>query len=108
LWFRFRWAACQLDGLIHCRSVASLRKNLAGFPPTLPETYERILLSIRPDDVEIAIRILRWLTVSERPLELEELTEVAALDPDREIPFNEDEILVEPLDVLDICSSLVS
>lgn len=107
-WSRFRWAACQLDGISRCRNAASLRKNVGNLPTTLNETYERILLSIRPEDVEYATRILRWLTVSERPLELEELAEVAALDPDREVPLDENEILVDSLEVLDICSSLVS
>ena len=39
---------------------------------------------------------------------LKEIVEIVALDPEREVPFDRDEILEDPLEVLDICSSLVS
>jgi hypothetical protein len=96
-----------LDALAKCRNKAQLRISLSTLPPTLDETYERILSAIREEDAEYAVRILRWLSFSERPLLLEEVAEVVALDPGREVPFHEDEVLLDPLDVLEICSSLV-
>jgi hypothetical protein len=39
---------------------------------------------------------------------LNEIAEIVAIDPDREVPFDKDEVLQEPLDILDICSSLVT
>jgi hypothetical protein len=107
---RFRWAACQLDALAKCRNRKTLRKSLATLPSTLDETYERILRSIDEKDNEdavYAVRILRWLSFSARPLLLEEIAEAAATDPERKTPFNSNEVLEDPSEVLDICSSLV-
>lgn len=70
------------------------------------ETYDRILLSITKNDTPYAIRILRWLAFSRRPILLEEIAEIAAIDPDEGI--DRDEILQDPLEVLNICSSLVT
>ena len=85
-----------------------LRKALATLPATLDETYERILCSIKPSDSEYAIRILRWLVHARRPLTVDEISEVAALDPDREISFDVDEVLEDPLEIRNMCASLVT
>ncbi|KAF2111508.1 ankyrin repeat-containing domain protein [Lophiotrema nucula] len=103
----FRWAFCQLDVLGKCRNRAMLRKSLTTLPPTLDATYERILCAITEDDSEYAIRILRWLAFSVRPLSIEEVAEVVAIDVDRNPVFDPEEVLEEPLEALDICSSLV-
>jgi Ankyrin repeats (3 copies) len=84
---------------------------LATLPPTLDETYRRILRSIdkkNNEDAMYTVRILHWLLFSARLLLLEEIAEAAAIDPERETPFNRDEVLEDPSDVLDICSSLVT
>ncbi|KAF2250795.1 hypothetical protein BU26DRAFT_517582 [Trematosphaeria pertusa] len=104
----FRWAACQLDSLAKCRNRATLRKALATLPPTLDQTYERILSAISEADSEYAIRILRWLTFSARPLSVNEIAEVVAIDTKRDPAFDRDEVLEDPLDALHICSSLVT
>ncbi|KAI2483801.1 Ank-2 multi-domain protein [Pyrenophora tritici-repentis] len=54
------------------------------------------------------MRILQWLTFSARPLSVEEIAEVVAIDVARDLAFNRDEVLEDPLEVLDICSSLVT
>jgi Ankyrin repeats (3 copies) len=94
--------------LVKCRNRAQLHKSLSTLPPTLDETYERILCAIPEEDAEYAIRILRWLAFAKRPLRLNEIAEIVAFDPRREIPFDENEVLEDPLEVMDICSSLVS
>ncbi|RII13199.1 hypothetical protein CUC08_Gglean004499 [Alternaria sp. MG1] len=104
----FRWAACQLDMLAKSRNLAALRKSLASLPQTLDQTYDRILTAIREEDRVYAIRILQWLTFSERPLTIEEVAEVAAIDIQGEPIFDRDEVLIDPLEVLDICSSLIT
>ncbi|KAL7777999.1 hypothetical protein CFE70_004673 [Pyrenophora teres f. teres 0-1] len=105
---KFRWAVCQLDTLGKCRNKAMLRTALATLPSTLDKTYERILASISEEDTEYAIRIMRWLAFSERPLSLDELAEVIAIDVARDPAFNPNEVLEDPLEALDICSSLVT
>ena len=99
---------CQLDALGRCLNRAMLRKALVDLPPTLDATYERILCSIQNDYSEYAIRILRWLAFSSRPLLVEEISEVVAIDIERDPVFDSQEVLEDPLDVLTICSSLVT
>ncbi|KAK7187899.1 ankyrin repeat protein [Paraphaeosphaeria sporulosa] len=104
----FRWAVCQLDTLGKCRNRAMLRKSLTTLPKTLDQTYDRILSAISEEDSEYAMRILRWLTFSARPLSVEEVAEVVAIDVTRDPAFDRDEMLEDTLDVLSICSSLVT
>ncbi|KAI1580556.1 Ank-2 multi-domain protein [Pyrenophora tritici-repentis] len=104
----FRWAVCQLDTLGKCCNRAMLRKSLATLPRTLDQTYDRILSAISEEYSEYAMRILQWLTFSERPLSVEEIAEVVAIDVARDPAFDRDEVLEDPLEALDICSSLVT
>ncbi|KAF2728403.1 hypothetical protein EJ04DRAFT_407814, partial [Polyplosphaeria fusca] len=104
----FRWAVCQLDTLGKCRNRAMLRKSLASLPPTLDKTYDRILCAIAEEDFDYAIRILQWLAFSDRPLSVEEVAEVIAIDGTRDPAFDRDEVLEDPSEALDICFSLIS
>ncbi|KAI1577402.1 vegetative incompatibility protein HET-E-1 [Pyrenophora tritici-repentis] len=104
----FRWAVCQLDTLGKCCNRAMLRKSLASLPRTLDQTYDRILSTISEEYSKYAMRILQWLTFSARPLSVEEIAEVVAIDVARDPAFDRDEVLEDPLEVLDICSSLVT
>ncbi|KAI4940771.1 hypothetical protein J4E91_011258 [Alternaria rosae] len=104
----FRWAVCQLDTLAKCRNLVMLRNSLATLPQTLDQTYDRILTAISKEDCVYAMRILQWLTFSARPLSVTEVAEVVAIDVARDVAFNRDEVLVDPLEALDICSSLVT
>jgi hypothetical protein len=99
---------CQLDTLGKCRNRLTLRKSLATLPPTLDETYDRILCAIDKEDSEYAVRILQWLAFSSRPLLVEEIAEVVAIDVERKPAFNSEEVLEDPSEVLSICSSLVT
>jgi ankyrin repeat protein len=85
-----------------------LRKSLATLPQTLDQTYDRILTAISEEDCEYAMRILQWLTFSARPLSVEEIAEVVAIDVARDPAFDRDEVLEDPLEALNICSSLVT
>ena len=78
---RFRWVYCQLEALRHCLPP-SLRGILEELPETLDETYERVLRDINKANREHARRLLQCLTVASRPLRVEELAEVLAIDFD--------------------------
>ncbi|KAF2823360.1 hypothetical protein CC86DRAFT_396160 [Ophiobolus disseminans] len=104
----FRWAVCQLNMLGECRNLAMLRESLATLPETLDKTYDRILCAISRKDCKYAMRMLQWLTFSARPLSVEEIAEVVAIDMARDPAFDRNEVLVDPLEALDICSSLVT
>ncbi|KAH9969671.1 hypothetical protein BC827DRAFT_22763 [Russula dissimulans] len=77
----FRWVYCQLEALRHCLPP-SVRGILDELPETLDETYERILRDINKANREHARRLLQCLTVAIRPLGVEELAEVLAVDFD--------------------------
>jgi ankyrin repeat protein len=85
-----------------------LRKSLATLPQTLDQTYDRILSAISEEYSKYAMRILQWLTFSARPLTVEEVAEVVAIDVARDPAFDRDEALEDPLEALNICSSLVT
>ncbi|KAF2738596.1 hypothetical protein EJ04DRAFT_41219, partial [Polyplosphaeria fusca] len=104
----FRWAVCQLDALGKCVNRRMLQQALATLPPTLDQTYDRILASIDNDYSQYAFRILQWLTFSEKPLSVDEVAEAIAIDVKRELVFDRDEVLEDSLEILKICPSLVT
>ena len=104
---RFRWVVCQLDTLRACNKVSAIKKALEQLPPTLDETYQRILTAIEPKDTAEAYHILRWLSFAERPLLLEEVAEAAVTKADGG-PIDPEDRLFDPFDVMRICKSLVS
>ena len=57
-------------------------RTLEEIPETLDETYERVLREINKANREHARRLLQCLTVALRPLRVEELAEVLAIDFD--------------------------
>jgi ankyrin repeat protein len=87
---------------------SSLRKALRNLPKTLGDTYGRILSNIEEDFRDYALTILRWLAFSARPLDVGEAAEIVAITGNRCPQFDKDQVLEDPLDVLTICSSLVT
>jgi hypothetical protein len=82
---RFRWVVCQVNRL--CRTLpASIRKVLNDLPKTLDETYGRTLLGIDEEKREYAQRLFQCLMVSIRPLRVDELAEVLAVQFDEVAP----------------------
>src|SRR5712672_1711167 len=78
---RFRWVFCQLEVLRHCLP-SSMRRTLAELPESLDDTYERVLKEIKRPNRDHAHRVLQCLVVAVRPLRVEELAEVLAVDFD--------------------------
>ena len=72
---------CQLEALRHCLPP-SVGRILDELPEMLDETYERVLREINKANREHACRLLQCLTVALRPLRVEELAEVLAVDFD--------------------------
>src|SRR6266403_489536 len=78
---RFRWALCQLECLRHC-FPSSVRHTLDDLPEYLDETYERVLRAIKKQNRGHARRLLQCLVVAIRPLRIDELAEILAVDFD--------------------------
>ncbi|KAF3797830.1 hypothetical protein GCG54_00002373 [Colletotrichum gloeosporioides] len=77
----FRWVACQLDYLCELTTNRARRKALSSLPPTLPETYHRILLRILqagPEVAKLVRKSLHWISL-DRFLSLNELREAVSI-----------------------------
>ena len=76
---RFRWVYCQLDTLRRCMP-SSICKALNELPVTLDETYEQILQSIPKEKFQYARRLFQCIVAAIRPLRVEELAEIFAIE----------------------------
>ncbi|KAF8340233.1 ankyrin repeat-containing domain protein [Amanita rubescens] len=104
----FRWVACQLEELKPCsKSQKMLRQKLNSLPTTLNSTYDQILTRIAEADAMNAMKLLLWLTFSERPIHMEDLALILEYDVESQ-QYDVDAKLDYPDDVLKICSSLVA
>ena len=70
-----------MDSLQHCLPP-SIRHTLKELPESLDGTYERVLREIKKPNRDLAHRFLQCLVVAIRPLRVEELAEVLAVDFD--------------------------
>ena len=105
---RFRWVACQLDELKKCtKRQKTLNYILESLPDTLEEIYDQILSRIPPADASDAVKLLLWLAFARHPLHIDYLAIIVEFDMDKKT-FNPDAKLSSPVDVLKICSSLVT
>ena len=102
---------CQLE-ILRNSLPQNVRQILQELPTSLDETYERMLREILKANPDQAYRLLQCLTVATRPLRVDELAEILALDFDA----GKDEIPVlnrdwrwdnEQQGVLATCSSLI-
>ncbi|KAF8500753.1 ankyrin repeat-containing domain protein [Russula emetica] len=75
----FRWVYCQLDTLRRC-VPSSIRKALNELPITLDDTYERILQGIPEEKFQHARRLFQCIVAAIRPLRVEELAEIFAIE----------------------------
>jgi ankyrin repeat protein len=78
---RFRWVFCQLKILRNCLPQ-NVRRVLRELPASLDETYERMLRDILKANPDQTYRLLQCLAVATRPLGVDELAEILALDFD--------------------------
>ena len=106
--FRFRWAFCQLSELKKCLRVNAIRKTLRELPKTLEDTYTRILMNIDEIYQQEALTGLLWLAFSERPLLINELAEAIVVDPQSDPPFDPEDRLRHPRDLLQVLTGLVT
>src|SRR5579863_1020159 len=110
MYFRFRWAHCQLGYLRLCLP-GRIRYALDELPETLDATYERALKDINKANWEIAHRLLQIVAVASRPLRVEELSQFLGFDfTVGPIPkFHQGWLLDDPVEaVLSTTSSLLA
>ncbi|CEO59716.1 hypothetical protein PMG11_04381 [Penicillium brasilianum] len=102
------WAACQLEILQGSLDLRMLRETLKSLPRTLEGTYARILASIDENYRAYALRILQFLTYSERPLTIQEAVDIVVIDPNGHPLFDPMLRMPNPQDIVRVCSTLVT
>jgi ankyrin repeat protein len=63
-------------------SLRVIRQKLKTLPKSLPDLYRKILVAVKPEDLETANNILRWVVWAEQPLTVQELTTAIAIQPE--------------------------
>jgi ankyrin repeat protein len=84
-----------------------LNNALDSLPKTLDETYNRILQTIPHEYKRTTLRILQFLTFSKRPLRIEEVVDVIAVNVKGRPYFSPQNKMPEPKEIMLYCSSLV-
>ena len=107
---RFRWVTCQLETLRDSLPSA-IRRALNYLPESLDETYDRILKGIPWVRQEYAQHLFQCVAESIRPLRVEELADILAIEFDAgELPrYHINWCPDHPEEeVLSMCSSLIT
>jgi hypothetical protein len=106
----FQYIKCQLTALKNTHPTA-IHRALGDLPDNLDETYNRILKGIPRGKQEYAQRLFQCVAVSIRPLRVEELACISAIQFDAE-PLPHYNTTWRPKDpeeeVLSVCSSLIT
>ena len=98
---------CQIDALVVQRTPLAIKAALEAVPSTLEQTYCNILRRIPSEDRVLAKKAFLWMAFSVQALSFEEHYEAVILD-ERFGTVDEDARLLQPEDLLQVCSSLVS
>ncbi|KAF7552035.1 hypothetical protein G7Z17_g4568 [Cylindrodendrum hubeiense] len=105
----FRWVACQLDHICELPTDRARRDALEKLPPTLPASYERILMRLEDSDESVRDLVRNALQlISARGVEklgFDEVCEALSIS-DHSNTLHDDET-VEKYEVLQWCGSLV-
>lgn len=75
----FLWVSFMADDLDK-QTVPGIEKALQTLPKGLDEIYERILLSIKPDNIAIIATMLKWISLAMFPLTVPQLAEAMRID----------------------------
>ena len=106
---RFQYVSLQLDALKQANDPKAVGEALIDLPQGLDETYDRTLLSLNENQQVQAIRALKWLAFSLRPLTVGEISEAVIIDTADESShvFDEKKRFFRPAVVLSLLPGLV-
>ncbi|KAG5658002.1 hypothetical protein KAF25_006953 [Fusarium avenaceum] len=93
----FRWVACQVDHICDQPSQGALRRALKSLPPTLFETYDRVIEKLRKHDAETQAclrKILQWTALKEPKMTIPALCEAVSIKPG--VEYIDDSDVIEP------------
>ncbi|CAH0056401.1 unnamed protein product [Clonostachys solani] len=105
----FRWVVCQLDYLCEFSTDDDRREALKELPPTLHESYTRLLVRIhgRPLKVSKMVQMcLHFIAFFPWGLSIQELCQAVSVPEGVGVPLSESRMVSER-DILRECSSLI-
>ena len=105
---RFHWVSCQLEELWTSPTKGKLKETLQSLPTTLGGTYEHNLDRIPKHHCKYVLQVLQWLAFSKHPLALQELSAALEVDIRNGAPVKDDNRVLDPWTVLNMCSNLVT
>lgn len=94
---RFRWVACQIDHICDLPSQGAMRRALKSLPPTLFETYDRVIEKLMKYDAETQVclrKILQWTALKEPKMTIPALCEAVSIKPG--VEYIDDSDVIEP------------
>ncbi|KAI3317226.1 ankyrin repeat-containing domain protein [Xylariaceae sp. AK1471] len=103
----FQYIFCQFEALQKLPSRESIHTALQQLPAGLDATYDRLLQSLDTNYLFQILSLLKWLAVSYRDLELEELADTLIIRTDPIVCVDMAERLLKPEICLKYLSSLV-
>ncbi|KAI0437067.1 ankyrin repeat-containing domain protein [Xylaria telfairii] len=102
----FRWVACQLDYLGELPNDRERRNALSKLPPTLPATYERILMKVEQSSKEVRELVQKTLLLIRASLhDVNYLCEALSLRDNSDTLTEDDR--VDEYEIMLRCSSLI-
>ncbi|PQE11929.1 hypothetical protein CJF31_00000051 [Rutstroemia sp. NJR-2017a BVV2] len=102
----FLWVALQIESLCAERTDKAIRQALEDLPKSLSETFSRILAKSLHLAESYQARILKLVTIAQRPLTTEELREALSVIPG-DTNWNPEILLNDLYSTLTCCGSLV-
>ncbi|KAH8831049.1 ankyrin repeat-containing domain protein [Flagelloscypha sp. PMI_526] len=111
---QFRMVACQIDILQRVKNSRQLEESLLSLPHSLGETYNRILERIPGELRKLAHRLFAILSFASGRISITEISAMLAVefssdDDSNDVPkFQAANLFHDPLDVVDLGTSLVS
>ncbi|EXK35992.1 hypothetical protein FOMG_09184 [Fusarium oxysporum f. sp. melonis 26406] len=104
----FRWVACQIDHICNLPNNKARRKALSELPPTLNETYDRVLQRVMqcPPQTQVCIRrALQWTALGSPKMNIASLCEAVSFQEGMDV-FEADDI-IEPEIISRNCGCLL-
>ncbi|KAI1735311.1 ankyrin repeat-containing domain protein [Xylaria scruposa] len=104
----FRWVACQIDFMCELPTDAARRNALKSLPPTLFETYERMLHRVNqknPAFQQMVQNSLQLIAFTDPPLTIREICEAISISDDTKSLSPED--IIDEEEILITCGSFI-
>ncbi|PQE30756.1 hypothetical protein CJF32_00005960 [Rutstroemia sp. NJR-2017a WRK4] len=102
----FLWVALQIESLCAEKTDKAIRQALENLPKSLSETFSRILAKSLNFAESYQARILKLVTIAQRPLTTEELREALSVNPG-DTNWNPATLLNDLYSTLTCCGSLI-